>query len=943
MIPDHLIDAASFSPNSLVPPDAWAGHLPFAAWVIRQVAPAVFVELGTHSGNSYFSFCQSVAENSLATRCYAVDTWQGDEHAGSYDESVFAGVDTHNREHYAGFSRLMRMTFDAAAPFFSDGSIGLLHIDGLHTYHAVRHDFETWLPKLAPGAVVLFHDTNVRELDFGVWKFWEELQAQNPNHLEFLHSHGLGVMQLTPAPPEKHLAWLEPGCADKQRLKPYFAALGGRQLERFERDHLQRAVGERGARIISLKQTIMEMDRRIRERDETLDRKEGMICDLNARLDGKDEQIAALFNSSSWRVTRSLRFAGQVKTGIFQQVQQVLARRRGEASGTDDLKMTEEAGMPRPAPPPDAARPMEIDYSASVPFGFEIQLPDCGRVAAVIHLYYEDLAVEFRTYLANVPVDIDLFISTTDTFKAEAIECAFDGWDKGRVSVCIVPNQGRDIAPKLVAFRDVYADYDYVLFIHGKRSPHAGGLSFWRHFLLETLLGTPQIVKSVLYAFERHPDLGMIGVQHFEPMRNAVNWGGNFDAARKLAMKMGFDLNPAHPLDFPSGSMFWARTGALKPLIDANLTLTDFESEASQIDSTMAHAVERLFFHACEHQGFSWIKIARPELYGHTPMIVEILHRADLPVFFDRYLFRLLDPDDVTPRAVTPDGVSGPEPRLLSHVRNRVLGMHLTPGPETRVAIGLVTHGNRQAQLVRAVHAAQIAVASAGFRTREALFLTDAGPDTSEQIPASLFVTRRAVPENIGFGACHNRLMAAAFEAGYDLYILVRAEGQLHPGAVIALAQTVQAAHGKALAAALPFPGAPAAPFDPHTFETSWVSSTCMAISKTAFNDLGGFDEAFSRYWEDVDLSWRARAHGYALKTCSRSLFLDYAPESMTPDEHLVFLQSGILLARKWGSEQLENCLAEALADRGGPVPEDVPEMVPETWRHLADISNLPL
>jgi len=229
-----LIAIASFTPNSVESPICWVGHLPFAAWVIREVTPKVFVELGTHSGNSYFSFCQSVLESGIPTECNAVDKWHGDEQAGKYGEEVFVKVNEYSTKHYGGFSRVLRMTFDEAVSHFADKSIGLLHIDGLHAYEAVRHDFETWLPKLAPGAVVIFHDTHVREKNFGIWKFWKELQAQYPNNLEFEHSYGLGVLQLNNTPDDKRLKWLQPDSPEKLQLISYFTALGSRQLEYYE-------------------------------------------------------------------------------------------------------------------------------------------------------------------------------------------------------------------------------------------------------------------------------------------------------------------------------------------------------------------------------------------------------------------------------------------------------------------------------------------------------------------------------------------------------------------------------------------------------------------------------------------------------------------------------------------------------------------------------------
>jgi len=172
---------------------AWVEHIPFAFWMIEAHQPRTFVELGTHQGASYFAFCQAVERLGLDTHCYAVDTWKGDEHSGFYNGKIFEKVRAHNEAQYSSFSRLVRSTFDEALNHFEDGTIDLLHIDGLHTFEAVKHDFESWLPKLSEHAVVVMHDTNVRERNFGVFKLFTQLKAQYPA-FEFVHGHGLGIL-----------------------------------------------------------------------------------------------------------------------------------------------------------------------------------------------------------------------------------------------------------------------------------------------------------------------------------------------------------------------------------------------------------------------------------------------------------------------------------------------------------------------------------------------------------------------------------------------------------------------------------------------------------------------------------------------------------------------------------------------------------------------------
>jgi glycosyltransferase involved in cell wall biosynthesis/SAM-dependent methyltransferase len=210
-------------------PSAWWQHVPFAHWIVCATAPRVLVELGTHTGVSYTAFCQAVARRQLFTRCHAVDTWHGDPQAGEYGEEIYEDLRRFHDKRFGTFSTLLRCTFDEALDRIEDAVIDLLHIDGLHTYDAVRHDFESWLPKLSDRAVVLFHDTNVRAGDFGVWRLWNELSGLHPS-FEFLHGHGLGVLAIGKQVPAAVAALCGLGDSATATVRTRFARLGERWL-----------------------------------------------------------------------------------------------------------------------------------------------------------------------------------------------------------------------------------------------------------------------------------------------------------------------------------------------------------------------------------------------------------------------------------------------------------------------------------------------------------------------------------------------------------------------------------------------------------------------------------------------------------------------------------------------------------------------------------------
>ncbi|HTY13527.1 MAG TPA: class I SAM-dependent methyltransferase [Candidatus Omnitrophota bacterium] len=285
-IDDHAV--MFNAPDNAVTDSYWNEHIPFAFFLMEILAPEVFVELGVFKGGSYNAFCQAVKVLGKRTKCYGVDNWEGDPHNGRYSRSVFEGLESYQKQNYPGFSTLMKMAFDEALAGFADGSVDLLHIDGYHTYEAVKHDYERWLPKMSGRGVMIFHDTSERRLDFGVWKFWEEVSGKFPS-FEFKHGCGLGILAVGDKVDERFMEFLRRAQSNGFYGK-LFAAVG---------------ISGTAEKIIS------EKELQIGEQERLLGEKERLIAELAALIRQKDAALENIMRSAAWRVAKRLSRLGE--------------------------------------------------------------------------------------------------------------------------------------------------------------------------------------------------------------------------------------------------------------------------------------------------------------------------------------------------------------------------------------------------------------------------------------------------------------------------------------------------------------------------------------------------------------------------------------------------------------------------------------------------------
>jgi hypothetical protein len=180
-----------------LPSTGWAGHIPFLFVLFRALRPDTYVELGVQNGASLIAAATAAATYQTPTMLVGIDSWQGDEHTGYYQgDSIYRDLCNYFAATFPRV-RLERGFFADVLPRFATGSVDILHIDGLHTYDAVKGDFTAWFDRVSPKGVIILHDIAVLEHGFGVHRLWNELK-EHFTTLEFRHSFGLGVVLLSP-------------------------------------------------------------------------------------------------------------------------------------------------------------------------------------------------------------------------------------------------------------------------------------------------------------------------------------------------------------------------------------------------------------------------------------------------------------------------------------------------------------------------------------------------------------------------------------------------------------------------------------------------------------------------------------------------------------------------------------------------------------------------
>lgn len=249
------------------------------------------------------------------------------------------------------------------------------------------------------------------------------------------------------------------------------------------------------------------------------------------------------------------------------------------------------------------------------------------RSAFIYHVYFMDLLEDTCHYIASLPEETDLYITSTEDKIPQIREYMQQHGISHQATFIPVINRGRDVSALLVAACPVVLSgkYDVIGFAHDKKSSqnqenghHGTESQGFAYKLMENTLGSEAYVKNILTLFAENPRLGQVTPPppyHALYFAHTIphDWGANYEITKELLedrLGIHVPLSPTKPTASAMGSCYWFRVEALKPLFEYGWKYEDFLPEGQMgEDGTISHAIERANGYICQSRGYypAWV------------------------------------------------------------------------------------------------------------------------------------------------------------------------------------------------------------------------------------------------------------------------------------------------------------------------------------------------
>ena len=222
------------------------------------------------------------------------------------------------------------------------------------------------------------------------------------------------------------------------------------------------------------------------------------------------------------------------------------------------------------------------------------------KIGIHLHVFYPDMLKGIAKYLSNIPLRFDLFVSIPSEIAVSDVDVRriLEGVQNvADITIKRTANRGRDIAPLVCTFGKQLKNYDIIAHFHTKKSLHTTEYEDWSTFIFEHLLGSQGDVLKIIGLLTNGYRMAASTDYVVDPGESG--WASDLLLAQKVLSKAKIDIDLPRDfpvVDFPQGSMFWARRDSIEQLLCLPLKYTDFPSEPIGKDGSLAHALERLFF-----------------------------------------------------------------------------------------------------------------------------------------------------------------------------------------------------------------------------------------------------------------------------------------------------------------------------------------------------------